>query len=87
MTTRHDQRTSPLKLATARGLKWSGRGSLAKLNDQLKDTIYAQPTWRRIQSIADIRNKAAHGDVQAVNVDDVRDAMSFIPRVMTNYPS
>jgi hypothetical protein len=75
------------KLVTARGLTWSGSASLSKYNDKLKDTVYPQPIWRRIQSISDVRNDAAHGNIEVVKVDDVRDALSFIPRIITDYPS
>lgn len=75
------------KLVTARGLIWSGSGSLSKYNDILKDTVYPQTTWRRIQSISDVRNDAAHGNTGVVKVDDVRDALSFIPRILSDYPS
>jgi hypothetical protein len=74
-----------LKLVTARGLTWHGSGSLSKYNDLLKDNVYAQPVWRRIQSIADVRNDAAHGNTAAVNIDDVKDALNYIPRVLTDY--
>ncbi len=76
-----------LKLVHTRGLTWSGSGSLSKYNDNLKDTLYPQPIWRRIQSIGDVRNDAAHGNFLVVNVDDVTDALKFIPRVLTDYPS
>jgi hypothetical protein len=75
------------KLVTARGLSWSGSGSLSKYNDILKDTVYPQTTWRRIQSISDVRNDAAHGNTGAVKVEDVRDALYYIPRILTDYPS
>lgn len=75
------------KLAVARGITWSGNGTISKYNDQLKDVLYPQPTWRRIQSIADVRNNAAHGNTAAVNVDDVKDAIIFIERLLADYPS
>jgi hypothetical protein len=75
-----------LKLVTPRGLTWNGSGSLSKYNDLLKEKVYSQPVWRRIQSIADVRNDAAHGNAAAVNVEDVKDALSYIPRVLTDYP-
>lgn len=75
------------KLVTARGFTYSGRGSLSKYNDKLKNTVYPQTTWRRIQSILDVRNNAAHGNTGDVKVDDVRDALSFIQRILTDYPS
>ena len=76
-----------LKLVTLRGLTWNGSGSLSKYNDLLKDAVYAQPVWRRIQSIADVRNDAAHGNTTVVKVDDVKDALNYIPRILTDYPT
>ena len=61
------------KLCESRGLAWAGCGSLSKYNDLLKDRAYAQPTWRRIQSVADLRNHAAHGDGAKVNAGDAED--------------
>lgn len=73
------------KLVTTRSLSWNGSGSLTKYNDLLKDSTYPQPVWRRIQSVADIRNDAAHGNVAAVATDDVKDALGFVSRIMTDY--
>ncbi len=64
------------KLAVARGITWAGNGTISKYNDNLKDVLYPQPTWRRIQSVADVRNHAAHGNTATVNVDDVKDAIA-----------
>ncbi len=75
-----------LKLVQARNLQWSNAGSLAKYNDLLRDVVYPQPTWRRIQSIADVRNEAAHGNGAQVKVDDVKDALNFTQRILTDHP-
>ena len=75
------------KLATDRGLSWSGSGSISKYNDLLKENAYPQPIWRRIQSVADVRNDAAHGNANAVVRDDVADAIGFILRVITDHPA
>jgi len=75
------------KLVEARGMTWSGNGTISKYNDPLKDVLYPQPTWRRIQSIADVRNNAAHGKTTDVNVDGVKDDVSFIERFLVDYPS
>ena len=76
-----------LKLVTSRSLPWSGSGALSKYNDLLRDSVYPQTVWRRIQSVADIRNNAAHGNGAAVAIADAADAIGFISRVITDYPS
>ncbi len=73
------------KLVISQSLTWNGSGSLSKYNDLLKDSVYPQTVWRRIQAIADLRNHAAHGDPGAVAPDDVTDSLGFITRVMTDY--
>jgi len=75
------------KLAVARGISWPGNGTISKYNNLLKDVLYSQSIWRRIQSIADVRNNAAHGKSDDVNVDDVKDAITFIERLLADYPS
>ena len=74
------------KLCTNRRLTWSGSGSLAKYNDLLRDKAYAQPVWRRIQAISDVRNEAAHGNGTAVKRSDVEDALTYVGRLLTDYP-
>jgi hypothetical protein len=54
------------KLCTSRSLSWKGSGSLSKYNDLLRQVLYDQVTWRRIQAIADLRNHAAHGEITLV---------------------
>ncbi len=73
------------KLVINQSLTCSGSGSLSKYNDLLKDSVYPQTVWRRIQAITDIRNHAAHGDAGAVVPNDVKDSLGFITRVMTDY--
>lgn len=75
------------KMAKSRSLTWSGNGSISKYNDLLRDTVYPQAIWRRIQSIADIRNEAAHGNGANIKPDDVADALSFTRRLLADYPS
>jgi len=75
------------KMAIARNISWTGNGSLAKYNDSLRSTIYPQPTWRRIQSITDLRNHAAHGDTAKVGAADVEDSLLYIQRFLSDYPS
>ena len=73
-------------LATARTLSWNGNGSLSKYNDALRNTLYPQPTWRRIQSITDLRNDAAHGDTANINRADVGESLKYIQRFISDYP-
>jgi len=75
------------KLCTNLSLTWSGNGSLSKYNDLLRDNAYAQPVWRRIQAISDVRNEAAHGNGTAVKRSDVEDALMYIGRLLADYPS
>ena len=74
------------KLTTKVNTQFGGNGSLSKYNDLLKDSVYPQTVWRRIQAIADLRNRAAHGDVTTVAPSDVRDSLEYITRVTTDFP-
>jgi hypothetical protein len=75
------------RLCTARSLTCAGTGSLSKHNESLRaGNVYAQRTWRRIQSIGDVRNHAAHGDGANVARDDVDDALKYVRRFLTDYP-
>lgn len=73
------------RLCEARALAWKGAGGLSKYNDLLRDQVYPQSTWRRIQAIADVRNEAAHGNGGRVKPDDVEDAIPFVRRVIDDY--
>ena len=53
--------------------------------DLLRDVVYPQPTWRRIQSIGDVRNDAAHGNGTAVKTEDVADALKYAQRFLADY--
>lgn len=75
------------KLCTSRGLVCKGSGSLAKYNDLLREKLYDQPVWRRIQSIADVRNNAAHGKGATVKAEDVDDAQRFTGRLLSDFSS
>lgn len=70
------------KLCEARGLPWQGNGTIGKYNDLLRDRLYPQPVWRRIQAIADLRNSAAHGRGSAVKHEDVEDAQRYVQRFL-----
>ncbi len=74
-------------MTTNRGLTWTGNGSISKYNDVLRSNAYAQPIWRRIQSVGDHRNDAAHGNGAAVSANDADDAIKFIERFIADNPS
>lgn len=67
-------------------LTWSGRGSISKYNDLLKEKVYKKTIWRRIQAVGDVRNDAAHGDVEKAAQADVEDSLEFVQRVISDYP-
>lgn len=76
-------------LCTASSVTLTGSGSMSKYNDGLlKTNVYDQPTWRRIQSIGDLRNDAAHGGPKAaaVGAADVADAIKYIGRFLADHP-
>ncbi|MEQ1905150.1 MAG: hypothetical protein ABL888_13255 [Pirellulaceae bacterium] len=76
------------KLCTKNALAWSGTGSISKYNDACrKGNIYDQAKWRRIQSIGDLRNQAAHGQGEFLNSSDVVDARLFTERFISDYPA
>jgi hypothetical protein len=70
-------------LCAARGL--APRAQLGGYNDALRDVLYPQVTWRRIQAITDLRNNAAHGHVQLVLVPEVDDALRFVQRFIADF--
>jgi hypothetical protein len=75
------------KLCNKSELRWTGSGSLSKYNDLLREQVYPQTAWRRIQAIGDVRNHAAHGEGELVQPTDVADALSFTSRLLTDYPA
>ena len=72
------------KMCETHSLVWSGKGSIAKYNDLLKDKAYNQAVWRRIQSIGDVRNDAAHGNAKKVDEAEVQDALRFVRRILAD---
>lgn len=70
-------------LCAARAL--APRAQLGGYNDSLRDVLYPQATWRRIQAIGDLRNNAAHGHVQLVLAPDVDDALRFVQRFIADF--
>ena len=75
------------KLVQIQGLTLPKQGSISKYNDLLRNNVYNQPVWRRIQSIGDLRNDAAHGKGSTIKFDDAKDAHTFVQRFITDYPA
>ena len=76
------------KLVQIQGLTLPKQGSISKYNDLLRnDNVYNQSVWRRIQSIGDLRNDAAHGKGSDIKFEDVEDAHIFVKRFITDYPA
>lgn len=75
-----------MKLCRNGSLTWLGHGSISKYNDLLKDKVYPQTVWRRIQGIGDVRNDADHGNGASVKKDDVEDALKYVQRFLADYP-
>ncbi len=76
------------KLVQIQGLTLPKQGSISKYNDLLRnDNVYNQSVWRRIQSIGDLRNDAAHGKGSDIKFEDVEDAHTFVKRFITDYPA
>ena len=75
------------KLIQAHGLGSPKKGSISKYNDLLRDNAYNQPVWRRIQSISDLRNDAAHGKGSTIAPEDAKDAHTFVQRFIADYPA
>ena len=63
------------KLVQIQGLTLPKQGSISKYNDLLRNNnVYNQSMWRRIQSIGDLRNDAAHGKGSTIKFEDVQDS-------------
>ena len=75
------------KMIQAGGLVLPKKESISKYNDLLRDNAYDQPKWRRIQSISDLRNEAAHGKGSTIRADDSKDAHTFVQRFIADHPT
>ena len=69
------------------GLTLPKKGSISKYNDLLRDNAYNQSVWRRIQSISDLRNDAAHGKGSTITSEDAKDAHAFVQRFIADHPA
>ena len=75
------------KLVQIQELILPKKGSISKYNDLLRNNnIYNQSMWRRIQSISDLRNEAAHGKGSNIKADDSKDAHTFVQRFIADHP-
>ena len=63
---------------------WSRFGEADNL---FRYNLYSQSVWRRIQSIGDLRNNAAHGEGPTIDPEDVKDAHRFVQRFITDHPT
>ena len=72
------------KMIQAGGLELPKKESISKYNDLLRDNAYNQLVWRRIQSINDLRNDAAHGKGSTIRADDAKDAHAFVQRFIAD---
>ena len=60
------------KLVQIQELTLPKKGSISKYNDLLRNNnVYNQSLWRRVQSIGDLRNDAAHGKGSTIKFEDV----------------
>ena len=73
------------KMILSHGLILPNNGNISKYNDLLRDNAYVQTVWRRIQSISDLRNVAAHGKGSTLDSHDVKDALAFVQRFIADY--
>jgi len=59
------------------------KATLASLNDALKDEgVYDVPQWRRIQSLADVRNLCGHSAHREPSASEVGDLIDGVDRII-----
>ncbi len=75
------------KMIQAGGLVLPKKESISKYNDLIRGNAYNQSVWRRIQSISDLRNEAAHGKGSNIKADDSKDAHTFVQRFIADHPT
>ena len=76
------------KMAQAGRIQLPEKGGVSQYNDRLySSNSYDKTVWRRIQSIADLRNEAAHGKGSAIASADVEDAHTFFQRFIAEHPA
>jgi hypothetical protein len=70
-------------VATSHGVKnRKKKPTLADLNDDLKDTAFDTPTWRKIQALADIRNYCVHDKERDPTSDEVSDLIRGVSQIV-----
>lgn len=69
--------------------EFQGSPSIAKFNDALRhSSIYPQAQWSLIQSWANIRNHAVHGeDIKTIKPDLIKQMIDGIRSFLANYPA
>jgi len=55
--------------------------------DLAKAGLYDKLVQKRVTMLADIRNKAAHGDTGGFNDDDVKGMITDVERFVSDYPT
>ena len=67
--------------------------SIRLYNDILKELVYEKSIWRRIQSVADRRNLAAHGEMAGTALDlssphykNAKEDIDFVRRFIADHP-
>jgi len=69
------------KLCRARGLSIPKRTDIARLNAELAEAgAYDTPTQRRIAALAEIRERAHHGQFDKVRREDVEEMVKWVRR-------
>jgi hypothetical protein len=74
------------KLCGKRGIPITDRPKLDTMNAELaKAGVYNKLVQKRITTIADLRNKAAHGEWTAFGEEDVKEMVSAVRRFMEEF--
>ena len=72
-------------VAQNHALTTKSKPTLNDLNECLKTaTIYDIPTWRKIQSLADVRNLCAHGATREPTDSEVDDLLDGVDKIIKN---
>ena len=90
----HLKRLATARLPASFPLPMTKQASIAFYNEKLKEQlVYDKPTWRRIQTVADRRNSAAHGEMTATAPDlasshykNAEEDIDFVRRFIANHP-
>lgn len=62
--------------------------TIADYNDALKAAkVYQQPTWRKIQHLADLRNKCAHVLDEEPSEEEIRELLDDVDGILRGLPA